>query len=316
MTALGDTLAASLEISPQTAARTKSTGEALGLVRLTVLMGLTSGRPEITVGLIDGPVARDHPDLASDRLCHIPGNSNTAATKADGQAHTHGTFVAGMLSARRGSAAPAICPDCTLLVRPIFGEATAAESGMPSATPEELGAAIIECVEAGARVLNLSLALGQPSSKREDALEEALNHAARRGAIVVAAAGNQGTIGSSAITRHPSVIPVVACDFLGRPLGASNLAGSIGKRGLSAPGDRITSLGPDGEALTLSGTSFAVPFVTGAVALLWSAFPSSTAAELRSAITQSQFRRRTSVVPPLLDALAAYHAMVVGHVGG
>jgi subtilisin family serine protease len=212
--------------------------------------------------------------------------------------------------------APAICPDCTLLVRPIFGEAIAANSGAPSATPEELGAAIIECVEAGAHVLNLSLALARPSTKREHALEEALGHAMRRGVIVVAAAGNQGTIGSSAITRHPWVIPVVACDLRGRPLGVSNLAGSIGRRGLGAPGDRITSLGPDGEVRTFSGTSFAVPFVTGAVALLWSAFPSSPAAKVRAAVTQSHRGRRTSVAPPLLDALAAYRAMAGGQAGG
>ena len=39
-----------------------------------------------------------------------------------------------------------------------------------------------------------------------------MNHAAHRGVITVAAAGNQGTVGSSAITRHPWVIPVAACD--------------------------------------------------------------------------------------------------------
>ena len=76
-----------------------------------------------------------------------------------------------------------------------------------------LAAAIIECIDAGARVINLSLALAQPSTNGEQSLEEALNQAVKRGVIVVAAAGNQGTLGSSAITRHPWVIPVVACDF-------------------------------------------------------------------------------------------------------
>jgi subtilisin family serine protease len=294
---------------------TPSAGDPLGLVGLTGLIGLTSGSPEVRVGLIDGPVARSHPDLANDRIRQPSGASENASARGDGDARTHGTFVAGMLFARRGSAAPAICPDCTLLVRPIFGEAIAAD-GAPSTTPEELGAAIIECVEAGAHVLNLSLALARPSSNREYALEEALGHAMRRGVIVVAAAGNQGTIGSSAITRHPWVIPMAAYDLRGQPLGASNLAGSIGKRGLGAPGDRITSLGPDGEGRTFSGTSFAVPFVTGAVALLWSAFPSSTAAEVRAAVTQSHRGGRTSVAPPLLDASAAYRAMAMGQAGG
>ena len=173
---------------------------------------------------------------------------------------------------------------------------------MPSATPQELAAAIIECIDAGARVINLSLALAQPSTKGEQALEEALNQAVRRGVIVVAAAGNQGTLGSSAITRHPWVIPVVACDLQGRPMNESNLGSSIGRRGLSAPGDGITSLGAEGQPLTLGGTSVAVPFVTGAIALLWSEFPAATAAQIKLAVTQAAAPRRASVVPPLLDA--------------
>jgi subtilisin family serine protease len=82
----------------------------------------------------------------------------------------------------------------------------------PCASPQELVAAIFQCIDAGARVINLSLALAEPSAKREPFLEEALNQAARRSVIVVAAAGNQGTLGSSAITRHPWVIPVIACE--------------------------------------------------------------------------------------------------------
>jgi subtilisin family serine protease len=87
-----------------------------------------------------------------------------------------------------------------------FAESTSGTEQMPTATPKELAAALIECIDAGACVLNLSLALAQPSTKGEQSLEEALNQAVRRGVIVVVAAGNQGTLGSSAITRHPWVI--------------------------------------------------------------------------------------------------------------
>src|SRR5512132_2821930 len=80
---------------------------------------------------------------------------------------SHGTFVAGLLMARRGSRAPAICPGCTLLVRP------SDNAEMPSATPDETATAIADCVDAGARVINLSVAVAQPSSNREHGLEEA-----------------------------------------------------------------------------------------------------------------------------------------------
>jgi len=280
----------------------------LELVNLPALMGLTHGNPDVTIGLIDGPVAVTHPDLAGARIREVPGNLARTCTR-DGVACQHGTFVAGILAARRGSQAPAICPGCTLLVRPIFSEATSRNGQIPSATPEELAGAILECAETGARVINVSAGLGQPSTKRERALEEAFGQATRRGVIVVAAAGNQATLGSSAITRDPGVVPVVACDLRGRPISQSNLGGSIGKRGLSAPGDEITSLGANGTPLRFGGTSAATPFVTGTIALLWSAFPEARPAEIRLAVTQGEARRRTSVVPPLLDAWAAYHIL-------
>src|SRR5438128_7013648 len=94
----------------------------------------------------------------------------------------------------------------------------------------------------------------------------ALDHALQRGVLIVVAAGNQGTLGSSVITRHPWVIPVVAYDLRGRPMDQSNLGNSIGRRGLGAPGNAVTSLGAQGPPLTFAGTSAATPFVTGAIA--------------------------------------------------
>jgi subtilisin family serine protease len=287
----------------------------LDLVRLAPLMDRTSGRPEVTIGLIDGPVVMDHPELANHHVREIPGNGSAACTQANSTACLHGTFVAGILSAKRGATAPAICPNCTLLVRPIFAETAEANGAMPSATPTELAQAILDCIDAGARLLNVSAALASPSLKSELALQEALDQAAKRGVIVIVAAGNQGTLGSTAITRHPWVIPVVAFDLQGKPMSHSNLGNSIGRRGLGAPGDQITSLGADGKALTLAGTSAAAPFVTGAIALLWSEFPTATAAEIRFAVTQAYAQRRTTVVPPLLDAWAAYQLMVAAHSG-
>lgn len=280
----------------------------LRLVKLTPLMEITRGRPEIIIGLIDGPVFMKHPDIAGENISAISGKSG-ACSQASSAACMHGTFVAGILSAKRGSAAPAICPNCTLLVRPIFSETVQEGGQMPSATPEELATAIIETVDAGARVMNLSIALAHPSSRGELKLEEALDYAAKRGVITVAASGNQGTIGSSAITRHPWIIPVVACDLQGRPVNLSNLGSSIGRHGLCAPGDAVTSLGAEGKPLALGGTSIAAPFVTGAIALLWSVFPSATAAEIKLAVTRSIGLQRTSVVPPLLNAWAAYQVI-------
>ncbi len=188
----------------------------LEVVNLTSVMALTSGRPEIVIGLIDGPVAMDHPDLTKANLREVSGRESKCHQNTSA-ACLHGTYIAGILCAARPSPAPGLCPDCTVLVRPIFAAAAAGLDQMPSATPEELAAAIVECIAAGARLLNLSVALSHPSGRGERRLEEALDYAAQRGVIPVAAAGNQGTLGSSAITRHPWVIPVIAYDSQGRP---------------------------------------------------------------------------------------------------
>jgi subtilisin family serine protease len=283
---------------------------ALELVKLLPRMARTTGRPEVMVGLIDGPVAKAHPDLESQNIRMLPGANGGGCALSSSAACKHGTFVAGILLAKRGSAAPAICPDCSLLVRSIFPEAHSGNGNLPGATPQELATAIVETINAGARVLNLSAALVQPSSEGERDLRSALDYAAQRGAALIAAAGNQGVVGSSVITRHPWVIPVGGCDLRGRPLDQSNLGSSIGRRGLLAPADNITSLGPEGKPITFGGTSAAAPFVTGALALLWSEFPDASAAELLLALGRARRPSRATIVPPLLDAWAAYKFML------
>ncbi len=268
-------------------------------------MELTSGRPEIVVGLIDGPVMTQHANLTTTNIRELPGTQTGTCTIPSSLACMHGTFVAGILSATRTSAAPAICPDCTLLIRPIFPEATKDNGAMPHTTPEHLAAAIVEIIEGGARVVNLSLAIRTPSTREQHQLQDVLDFAASRRAILVAATGNQGSMGGTVLTQHTAIIPVMAYGLHGRPLDLSNLGTSIGRQGLGAPGENITSLGPTDTAQTLSGTSAAAPFVTGTIALLWSLFPSATISQIKSAVMQTTGKRRKTVVPPLLDAEAA-----------
>lgn len=151
-----------------------------------------------------------------------------------------------------------------------------------------------ECVEAGARLVNVSAALSDlPSAQGQRLLQRALDYAAHRGAIVVA-----------------------ACDRRGRPLGGSNVCASIGRRGLRAPGSSVTSLCAEGGVVASSGTSVAAPFVTGAIALVWSLFPGATAGQLKEAVTRAHRITRASLVPPLLNAWAIYTTMGTPDVAG
>jgi subtilisin family serine protease len=270
-------------------------------------MRRTSGRPGILVALIDGPVLMAPSGSWTSNVRHLSAALPATCSQPSSSACLHGTFVAGILAAKRGSQAPSICPDCTLLIRPVFSEQTQTNSQMPSATPPELADAILDSVNAGAHIINLSLAVVHSSNRGESQLEAALNHAAARGVLIAAAAGNQGEVGASVVSRHPWVISVAGCDSTGRPMSQSNFGGSIGRFGLLAPGDNITSLGPTGAPETFGGTSAATPFVSGTLALLWSEFPSVAASTLKLALAGSQ--ARTTVVPPLLDAEAAYQSL-------
>jgi hypothetical protein len=83
----------------------------------------------------------------------------------------------------------------------------------------------------------------------------------------------------------------------------SDFGDSIGRRGLGAPGEADI----DHEAARLPfiprGTSIAAAFVTGAVGLLLSLRPAASSMEVKQALgLGASPGRRSSVVPPLMDA--------------
>lgn len=283
----------------------------LDLVGLTKLMKLSKGNQQIVIGLIDGDVKINHPDLIGTNIKNISKQMNEVSSQSEDVSQVHGTFVAGILSGKRGSVAPSICPDCTLLVRPIFTKtiSTSERDYLLRTSCEELATAIIEVIEKGSHVVNLSVELVQYSPKGEYKLKESLDYAARKGVFIIAAAGNKGKLGGSIITCHPWVIPVAACDGEGKLLEESNIGSSIGKRGLMAPGDGVMSIRVSDKVSGFRGTSIAAPFVTGTIALLLSEFPNAKGYLINNIVRQPQTMRRRTVIPPLLDAWEAYQTL-------
>lgn len=269
---------------------------ALVLTGLDRVMAWSVGHPAVRVGVLDGPAVLDHPDLAAPITEVHPGACAVMSSAACG----HGTLVAGVLGARRGTEAPGLVPRCPLLLRPIF-----TEDGAPT-EPAVLADGIVECVTAGARIINISAAFTGAAPSGAHLLTEALDHAACGGVLVVAATGNEARLGGSPLTTHPWVIPVTACDDSGAPLATSNLGGSIARTGVRAPGVRVVSLSATGGFAAFGGTSAAAPLVTGAIALAWSAAPHVDAATVRAAV---RARSGRGLVPPLLDAVSLYEAV-------
>ncbi|MEO0055494.1 MAG: hypothetical protein RLZZ50_1441, partial [Verrucomicrobiota bacterium] len=131
---------------------------------------------------------------------------------------------------------------------------------------------IYAAVEAGARVINISLG-GHATSP---VLGEAIEHAIASGAAVVAAAGNDQAAALAWPAAYPGVVSVGATDAAGRQAIFSNSGEGLQ---LTAPGYVVQTKGPAGEPIGFSGTSASAPVVAGALATVLSQSPGLSPAE-------------------------------------
>lgn len=237
-----------------------------------------------SVAVIDGPYDAT---ALSGVLAQMPINLGSGGCgQRPNSACNHGTFVIGLLGG--------LCPDCQLLHAPIFVDERA-----PWASVGELARAIIVAVEAGARLINLSLAILGDDAENDRDLAAALDHAEASGAIVVAAAGNQGRPATGQLLSHAVTIPVAAIDATGRLLPDCNFGPLIKQRGVTALGWSVRGHAPGGRAAVMSGTSVATAVATGIIAQVWSARPDASADDLRLAVLK--LGPRDLSVPPKLD---------------
>jgi hypothetical protein len=169
----------------------------------------------------------------------------------------------------------------------------------PSASIEELANAITTAVAAGARLINLSLAILGGDSQRYRDLAVALDYAEASGAVLLVAAGNQGRLAMGQLLSHRATIPVVAVDAAHRLLPGCNFGPSILRRGVAALGYEVPGYAPGGGTTVMSGTSVATAVATGTLAQIWSAHPGAEAADVRAAV--ASLGPRNGPVPPMLD---------------
>jgi subtilisin family serine protease len=232
---------------------------------------VTRGSQGVTVAVLDTGVDGSHPDLRGSLVGGYDVIDQDAVAE---DAHGHGTAVAGVIGARtnNGEGQAGLCWTCSLLAIRVLGA-----DGF--GTTSTIAEGIIRAVDAGARVLNLSLG----GSATTETQREAVAYALDRGAVVVAAAGNDGQATTLYPAAQPGVIGVAATDEHDRLYGWSNRGSAVR---VAAPGCNTAPL-LHGAYTYFCGTSAATPVVAGIVALLLSVDATFTSAEIEHALRRS-----------------------------
>jgi serine protease len=247
----------------------------------------------ITIAVVDTGVDLGHPDLAR----HLVPGADLTSARVQGcsgaqDENGHGTHVAGIAAAvtNNGIGVAGTAPSAKVMpVRVLDAEGSGDDPTVING--------VKYAADHGAQIINLSLG-GDPLSGTTEALNQeiadAVVYAYSRGALIVAAAGNE----SFPLCSYPAAARYAACvaatDRRGLPAAYSNFPDSTepSNVGVRAPGgigdplgcedseDIWSTLWPGGDACrntragdlsgydTFAGTSMASPFVAGLAAIL------------------------------------------------
>jgi thermitase len=240
----------------------------------------TGGGP--VVGIVDSGVRTTHSDLQGAIAgCLSASTTDLGSSVSEGGCEDdngHGTHVTGTIVSRAGNGigTAGLAFNSTAIMCKALD---ASNVGLMS----DISACIVALRDRGARIINLSLV--GPSS---ETLQLAVQHAYANGdgALVVAASGNDGTTNINYPAGYPEAMSVGATDSVDVHAAFSTSNADVE---ISAPGVGIIGPynGSDTSYALFTGTSMAVPHVSGLAALLATVNPSLTAAGLRAAITAS-----------------------------
>lgn len=224
----------------------------------------------VKVAVIDTGIDVSHPDLLGSVIQGVDISTPSALVEQTPVQDFgyHGTMVASLLAGRghgKNSGVIGVAPESQLISVAMRFDL------QPQNTDEQVAAGIHYAVDAGAKVINLSLTR---NSKDWPALwDEAFQYAFDNDVVVVAAAGNRasGTDQVGAPATIPGVLVVAGVD---KNANISNQASIDGLTiGVSAPATDLVSAYPGGDYKIWSGTSGAAPIVSGLVALVRSKYP-------------------------------------------
>ena len=249
--------------------------------------GTGSSNP-VTIAILDTGVDGTHPDLSpkltGQSQFFDPDNSSAQhANEPPTPSCNHATRAAGVAAAStdNGVGIAGMSWGAKLISLKVFNDSTCSGDCQDCRTDDAtISAAIdyarINLPSTGKAVINMSLG---SSGACSGPLQDAVNSAYAAGLLLVAASGNESSSVDSP-ANCVNVIPVGATDQADNLAPFSSYGAEMIRGGLMAPGVDLETTDVGGGYAYASGTSFSAPMVSGLAALIWSAKPDLSNAQV------------------------------------
>ncbi|HEY3318799.1 MAG TPA: cell wall-binding repeat-containing protein [Coriobacteriia bacterium] len=243
--------------------------------------GIDLLRPGATLALVDTgytPTAETPDGVFVPVYNYVAGNTDTSDDAG------HGTMVGNVMAAKTNNGAGIAgvqyaAPSRVLVYKALDANGTGSTDNVISA--------VRSAADHGAKVINLSLggsaydASGNPDTALQQAWDDTVAYAASKGAVVVAASGNE----NAAVDFPAAAKGALAVGAIDPATGVRSAFSNFGPQlALVAPGEHVLLYGSGGSMQVGSGTSFASPMVAASIGLLRTLLPKANPSVITSAV--------------------------------